>query len=200
MCDSHPGLSRRNVFRAGAVAAALGMAGLAVPSTTLAAPASSAGDCGPLPDDPHFAGKVGLARTFAADTAATSYNGWPVGTPASAIGVANYTVPGTSVVLPVKSGDVATVLMYLAGRFNREVEALQAGQCWGYDYRKNVNNTAVWSNHASGTAIDLNAVIHPNGAPVSYGFDSREVSAIRTILAFCGDVIWLIRNEGVVGV
>jgi hypothetical protein len=190
MCEHHSGVSRRNVFRAGAAVTALGLAGLAMPSVALAARAPSTGECGPLPDDPHFAGRFSAARTFALDAAETSYNGWPVGTPASAIGVANYTVPGTSIVIPVKSGDVATVLMYVAGRFNVEVEPLRAGQCWGYDYRKNVNNPSVWSNHASGTAIDLNAVLHPNGAPVSRGFDSRAVSAIRAILAFCGEVIY----------
>ena len=54
----------------------------------------------------------------------TSYNGWPIGTPASAIGVQNFVVPGTTVTLPIKSGDVATVLMYVAQRFNAEVETL----------------------------------------------------------------------------
>ena len=190
MCEHHSGVSRRNVFRAGAAATALGLAGLAMPSAALAARAPSAGECGPLPDDPHFVGRLSATRTFALDATETSYNGWPVGSPASAIGVANHTVPGTSIVLPVKSGDVATVLMYVADRFNTDVELLRAGQCWGYGYRKNVNNPSVWSNHASGTAIDLNAVLHPNGAPVSRGFDSRAVSAIRAILAFCGDVIY----------
>ena len=181
------------MFRAGAVVAALGVGGLASAPRAVATTApltldSSTGDCGPLPDDPHFVGRLGAARTLAADAGETSYNGWPVGTPASAIGVANYTVPGTSVVLPVKSGDVATVLMYVAGRFNREVEALRSGQCWGYDYRKNVNNPSVWSNHASGTAIDLNAVLHPNGAKNT--FNSGQVAAIRNILAYTGDVIY----------
>lgn len=192
MCDHHVGMSRRNVFRAGAVAA-LGATGLAVPALSnsaaaLAQGAPAAGECGPLPEDPHFAARTGAARTFALAAVETSYNGWPVGEPASAIGVANYTVPGTSVVLPVKSGDVATVLMYVASRFNGEVEALRSGWCWGYDYRKNVNNPSVWSNHASGTAIDLNAPNHPNGAKGT--FTGSQVSSIRAILAFCGDVIY----------
>ncbi len=180
-------------MRAGAAIAAAGAVspgGWANPALALASTAPAAGACGPTADDPHFAGRVGAARTFAAAATETSYNGWPVGTPASAIGVANFTVPGTSIQIPVRSGDVATVLMYVAGRFNREVEGLRSGQCWGYDYRKNVNNPSVWSNHASGTAIDLNAVLHPNGAPVSRGFDNNQVNAIRAILAFCGDVIY----------
>lgn len=188
MCEHHAGMSRRAALRVGAMAA-LGGAALALPGTAAAAAAVPvSGECGPLPDDPHFVARTGAARIMALDGAETSYNGWPVGSPASAIGVANYSVPGTSVVLPVKSGDVATVLMYVAGRFNGEVEPLRAGQCWGYSYRKNVNNPSVWSNHASGTAIDLNAVLHPNGAKGT--FTGSQVASIRSILSFCGDVIY----------
>jgi hypothetical protein len=184
-------MSRRNVFRAGAVAA-LGVTGLALPAVGAAAAvtamAPAAGECGPLPDDPHFFGRSGAARTLALDAAETSYNGWSVGTPASAIGVGTYTVDGSSVRLQVKSGDVATVLMYVAGRFNREVETLRSGYCGGYEYRRNVNNPSVWSNHASGTAIDLNWSDHPNGSKGT--FTQSEVTAIRAILAFCGDVVY----------
>lgn len=187
MCEQHAGMSRRTVFRAGAIAA-LGGAGLAIPGVARAAAEPVTGECGPLPDDPHFAARIGAARSRVLAAAETSYNDWPVGEPASAIGVANFTVPGTSVVLPVKSGDVATVLMYVASRFNGEVEALRSGWCWGYGYRKNVNNPSVWSNHASGTAIDLNAPNHPNGAKGT--FTAGQVSSIRSILAFCGDVIY----------
>ena len=195
MCEHHSGVSRRNVFRAGALAAGtIGMAGLAMRSTAFAAIETEPGACGPTADDPHFAQRMRVsaapeAQLFAAQAAVeTSYNGWPVGAPAASIGVANYTVPGTSVVLPVKSGDVATVLMYVASRFNGEVEGLDSRQCWGYGYRKNVNNPSVWSNHASGTAIDLNAVRHPNGAKGT--FSGSQVNSIRDILAFCGDVVY----------
>ena len=59
-----------------------------------------------------------------------------------------YTIPGTSLSIQVKSGDVATVLTHLAARFHAEVETLRAGQVGGYSYRRNVNNPSVWSNHA----------------------------------------------------
>ena len=118
----------------------------------------------------------------------TSYNGWTVGSPGSVVGVQNYTVPGTNIVLPIRSGQVATVLLYVAQRFNAEVETLQKGQCWGYDYRPNVNNPSVWSNHASGTAIDLNSQKHQNGARGT--FTAAQKVAVREILAFCGDVVY----------
>ncbi len=178
------------MFRAGVAAAAItvaGAAGLTAPAAAAVARDAEPGGCGPLPDDPHFAQKAGLARTFAV-AEETSYNGWPVGTPASAIGVTNYTIRDTTVTLAVKSGDVANVLMYVAGRFHREVEALRPASCGGWEYRRNVNNTAVWSNHASGTAIDLNWDRHPNGAKGT--FTASQVSAIRGILAYCGDVVY----------
>lgn len=121
-------------------------------------------------------------------SAPTSYNGWTVGTPGSVIGVSNYAVPGSSIVLPIRSGDVATVLGYVAQRFNAEVEPLLQGQCFGYSYRANVNNPSVWSNHASGTAIDLNSLKHPNGAAST--FTAAKIAAVRRILAFCGDVVY----------
>lgn len=118
----------------------------------------------------------------------TSYNGWPVGTPGYLIGIQDYTVTNTSVQIPVKSGDVAWVLMALAARFHNEVEALQGWETWGYDYRANVNNPSWWSCHASGTAVDFNAVAHPNGA--SGTFTATQVAAIRRILADFNNVVY----------
>ncbi|ACV80467.1 hypothetical protein Namu_4178 [Nakamurella multipartita DSM 44233] len=189
MCEHHESMSRRSLLRTGAAVAAIGLYGALGAGTAGAAPvAGGAGACGAPADDPHFASRVGaVQRMSVAAAVETSYNGWSVGTPASAIGVANYVVPGTSISIPVRS-DVATVLIHLADRFNREVEGLRSGQVWGYDYRRNVNNPSVWSNHASGTAIDLNSALHPNGAKGS--FTSSQVSAIRNILSFFGDVIY----------
>ncbi len=187
MCDQHEGTTRRTALRAAAtVATSLALLGPGLPAW---ADDSAAGADGPSADDPYMLSKTAQLRSLAAAAdVETSYNGWPVGTPASAIGVANATVPGTSIVLPVRSGDVTTVLMYVADRFNREVETLRSGQCWGYDYRKNVNNPAVWSNHASGTAIDLNAVLHPNGAKNT--FTASQVRGIRAILDSLNGVVY----------
>lgn len=186
MTNEEPtGLSRRRAMQLGAAAV-----GTAVLGTAMAQPAyadaDGAGEDGAPASDPRFREKFSTTR--AADGAETSYNGWPVGTPGSSIGIASATVPGTSIVIPIKSGDVTTVLLYVAGRFNSEVQALRSGQVWGYDYRKNVNNPSVWSNHASGTAVDLNSALHPNGSKNT--FTAREVSVIRDILAVCGDVVY----------
>lgn len=189
------GISRRLVMQLGTASLGAAVLGAALPMSAYA-DSSGAGEDGAPAGDARFKQKFDASTSNSTSRAGvtalaaveTSYNGWPVGTPMSSIGVVSYYAPNTTILIPVKSGDVATVLLYVAGRFNAEVEALRAGQVWGYDYRKNVNNPSVWSNHASGTAIDLNSARHPNGAKNT--FSAPQVAAIRKILAFCGDVIY----------
>lgn len=108
----------------------------------------------------------------------TSYcqNGWPV------VGrdkIASYRVPGTSVSLPVRRGDVATVLIHVAHRFNNEVQPLKKGWCWGYAVRAVFGKTSGYSNHAGGTAIDLNAPNFPLG---SRRMSAAQKRAVRNIM------------------
>jgi hypothetical protein len=90
--------------------------------------------------------------------------------------------------MSVLAGPVAVVLEYVADRFHHEVETLIASQCGGYNHRK-ISGSDVWSNHASGTAIDLNWGRHPMGA--SGTFTGAQHSRIDKILADCdGVVVW----------
>lgn len=100
----------------------------------------------------------------------------------------NVTVPGTKVQLlgGVLTGDVATVLLYVAQRFHNEVEPLEDGQCWGYAKRV-IAGTDAWSNHASGTAIDLNSVLHKQGFRNT--FNPMQRDAIRRIVKDCQGVV-----------
>ena len=109
---------------------------------------------------------------------ATSQNGWPY--------VASYGDP-TLTELPWVSGDVLrgdtwTVLDYLCRRFNREVQPIRKASSWGFAPRNIIGSTII-SNHASGTAIDLNADDHPLGAVGT--FNAGQVSAIHAILRDC---------------
>lgn len=113
-----------------------------------------------------------------------SENGWSTVTSAS---VASYLIPGSTTKLPIRRGDVATVLAYVAEQFHKTVEPLHKGWCWGFAPRKVRGSSTVISNHASATAIDLNAPDHPLG--VSGTFTSKQVAAIRKILAFCDGVV-----------
>lgn len=98
--------------------------------------------------------------------------------------IASYKVPGGKI--SMRRGDVATVLSYVANRFHSEVEPLKWPGNWGYAERK-IRGGSSLSNHASGTAIDLNAPAHYLGARGT--FSAKQVRAIRRILNDCGGVI-----------
>lgn len=117
---------------------------------------------------------------------ATSYNGWPASDDKGSIGVVSSEwFPGG-----VKSGDVTTVLRYVAEQLNARVEGIVAGWNWGYTYKANVNNPSQLSCHASGTAIDYMAPNHPNGSGGT--FSDAQVGTIYQILAEVqGAVDWL---------
>lgn len=99
--------------------------------------------------------------------------------------IASYAVPGGK--LAMRKGDVATVLSYVAKRFHSEVEKLVWPGNWGYAERKIRGSSSTLSNHASGTAIDLNAPRHFLGARNT--FSSKQVAAIRRILKDCEGVV-----------
>lgn len=116
-----------------------------------------------------------------------SQNGWPASTNRAAIGVVTPKLPnGVDFPNGVKGGDVETVLMYVASEFNRTVEQLRDGWCWGYNY-KVIEGGQTLSNHSSGTAIDLNAPNHPMGKANTFNDAQRE--AIRRILKTCEGVV-----------
>lgn len=118
-----------------------------------------------------------------------SQNGWSPANDSSV--VKTYTVKGTSVKLAIRHGDAATVLLYVARRFHREVEPLHVGWCWGYAPRKIRGSASAISNHASGTAIDLNAPKHPLGVDPHRTFTTAQIAAIHRILDAChGTVRW----------
>lgn len=101
--------------------------------------------------------------------------------------IASVPVPGGK--LAMRKGDVATVLQYVAGQFHAKVEPLVWPGCWGYAERPIRGSSTELSNHASGTAIDLNAPQHPLAAKGT--FTEKEVQTIRGILVFCeGAVRW----------
>jgi hypothetical protein len=115
---------------------------------------------------------------------AFSQNGWSVQPPLD-----NRVVPGTNGVKlapGVRQGDVATVLFYVAARYNLLVEQLVPGWCWGYNYRL-VRGASSTSNHSSGTAGDLNSPKHPLGKTGTYTDQQRK--ALLGIAADCRGVI-----------
>src|SRR5689334_21384454 len=119
----------------------------------------------------------------------SSYNGWPASPNPADIDIKPFTVAGHSFPAGVKAGDVATVLRYVATQVHLRVESLGIpgpNDEWGYSYRQNRNADNL-SCHASGTAIDVNASHHPNGATRT--FSTAQVAIIHAILAEVDHVI-----------
>lgn len=91
----------------------------------------------------------------------------------------------------VRKGDHYTVLEYIARRFNNEVEKIDVSASWGHNPRPVRGYTNVWSEHATGTAIDLNAPQHPIRVAASKTFSAAQIARIRQIMRDChGSARW----------
>lgn len=107
---------------------------------------------------------------------ALSQNGWV----AKNFSLMNtVTVPGTSVKVTIRKGAVTTVLLYLMEQFHKRVEPLRSKDTGGYNPRSIIGNHTL-SNHASGTAVDLNWNSHPMGKRGT--FSAKEQAEIKEIL------------------
>src|ERR1044072_531240 len=97
--------------------------------------------------------------------------------------VSSRTIPGTSRKVTVRNGPAGDLLLWVAGQFDKQVEDIDAGQLddWGYAERPIIGGTEL-SNHASGTAIDLNATRHPLGTQPSANFSRKQIDAIHWII------------------
>lgn len=100
-----------------------------------------------------------------------SQNGWPVVTDDSRMD--ETLIYGVPIVNGVLRGDVAIVMHYIARRFHNRVERLVHPGCWGHNVRK-ISGSDDWSNHASGTAMDLNAPQHPQGVRNTFTVAQRR--------------------------
>lgn len=117
----------------------------------------------------------------------TSYNGWTASPNPDDVGIVPLVVSGVSFPGGVRGGNVEVVLRYVLEQFDRRVEVLkQELGCWGFAYRQNRNANNL-SCHSSGTAVDANAVRHPNGKRRT--FTTAQVTEIRRILAEVGGVV-----------
>lgn len=119
--------------------------------------------------------------------AATAQNGWAASENRDSIGInKDFEVAGVKFPGGVKSGDVSTVLGYVAAQFHNRVEPLVGGWCWGWAYR-DVRGGKSLSNHAAGCAIDVNAPNHPLGKKGT--FSAAKEAEIKRIVAECHGVV-----------
>lgn len=119
----------------------------------------------------------------------TSQNGWVAGSKAVCnikplmVGKINAAAPGVA-----HHDHAAMVLAYVAWQFHHRVERLHQGWNWGWFYRA-VRGALDLSNHASGTAIDLNAPYHPLGTDPGAHFSQKQIDTIHDILAELDNVV-----------
>ena len=121
-----------------------------------------------------------------------SYNGWP--------GIPSANDPRLTVIEPVpgrkfrvRAGAVATVFDHLIRRYHTEVEPIDQGELddWSYNYRA-TRGSSTLSNHASATAVDLNAARHPFRTSASQNMTPDQIAASRRLVAdFAPAIRWI---------
>lgn len=116
---------------------------------------------------------------------ATSQNGYPVLFDSRTDGplprLRKFEIPGASGRhLILRDGSTGFLLCHMALWFHESIEALDMGTWdeWGYAVRPVRGQTSGYSNHASGTAMDLNATRHPMGVDVDATFSEEEIDAV----------------------
>lgn len=101
--------------------------------------------------------------------------------------IASYSLPGGKVAL--RAGDVSVVLLWCANQWHQTVEPLVWPGIWGYAERTIRGSSTTLSNHASGTAIDLNAPKHPLGVAASRNFTPAQIAQVHRIVDACDGVV-----------
>lgn len=118
-----------------------------------------------------------------------SQNGWPANNPSLE---ASQLVPGTLVKISVRKDAAGQLLLEVASAFDRLVQDIDNARGglddWGFAVRP-IRGGSTLSNHASGTAIDLNATQHPLGIAASKNFTPAQIGQIRRIVALTGAVV-----------
>lgn len=114
-----------------------------------------------------------------------SHNGWPASQDRSEIGIKSFKVPGTSLKLACAEA-VAPLLINFASEFHHCIEKIDKGSLddWGYAFRMIRGTDVHLSNHASGTAIDINATKHPLGKRGT--FTKSQEKTIREMCQYYG--------------
>jgi hypothetical protein len=79
----------------------------------------------------------------------------------------------------LRPDDCGYVLAHFARKFDDEVEALNRSDCHGFS-RRQISGTSEWSNHSSGTAVDLNATQHQYGG--QHTFTNIELINLRDLM------------------
>lgn len=118
-----------------------------------------------------------------------SANGWPV---LSHSATRTWTLPGVGTRLRLEPGAGGFVLAHWALWYAESIEPLSGRLLddWGWAYRPIRGRTSGFSNHASGTAVDLNATAHALGR--RHTLSTGQIVRIRTRLRdrYDSEIFW----------
>ncbi|MFF7635112.1 hypothetical protein ACFZB9_18445 [Kitasatospora sp. NPDC008050] len=132
------------------------------------------------------AGRAHAAPSTAPDAgaAATTANGWPVLGTGS--GVAESRIEGSDAVVALRGGEVETVLLHVARRFNYEIDTLNRGDLHGHTTATG-DQAPYESNYRSGTAFAIRPDLYPVGS--AGNLFAPQLLVLRDILADCEGVV-----------
>jgi hypothetical protein len=114
---------------------------------------------------------------------ATSQNGFRVLDPGHAT-IRKFQLPGVNRTLNLRNGSAGFLLVHNAVYIDRYVERLDLGVWdeWGHAVRPVRGQSSGYSNHASGTACDLNATRHPRGVATRKTWTDKQIAQIHNRL------------------
>jgi hypothetical protein len=117
-----------------------------------------------------------------------SQNGWPVLDRVEDTRL--WDLPGVDRHVRLAAGAAGFVLIHWSLWFHEEIEPLDKGVWdeWGWAVRDIAESFDI-SNHASGTAVDLNATKHPLGTDERASFPLADIARINRRLATMDRVI-----------
>ena len=90
----------------------------------------------------------------------------------------------------LRKGSTGWLLKHMADWFDKNIEDIDAGKTddWGYAARP-IRGSKVVSNHASGTAMDLNATKHPMGRRNTFS-NAQEAKIRAQLKRYEGCIRW----------
>jgi hypothetical protein len=103
--------------------------------------------------------------------------------------IAKYTIPGSTITINLRKGDVSVVLLDFLSWYHKNIEPLHQNDTGGYNCR-DIEGSNTLSNHASGTATDVRWNDHPRGKR-NAGYSTAEISKINAKLKeYAGVIRW----------
>lgn len=121
----------------------------------------------------------------------TSINGWEVINKQTSGLLGVGTIPGTRIKLRMRK-EVLPLFLALAADYNTHVAPLRPRECGAYAFRKARQGGGLYSDHSSGTAVDLNwgheGAMGPNGGMKT--MTAKQIAACAAIKQRYHIVIW----------